>query len=210
MEQNLQKVIEKRIERTMESLRKNRMDAYFVKTKEEVVPLIESLCKEGENVAAGGSVTLAECGVMDHLRSGRYNFWDRYAPGVDSTEMMRKAFFADSYFASSNAITEEGELYNVDGNGNRVAAMIYGPSQVIVVAGYNKIVADMGEAVTRLEKIASPANVMRLDLPAPCKITGQCMNCRSEGRICCQFVKMGFQRNAGRVKVILVGEELGY
>ena len=210
MEQNLQKVIEKRIERTMEALRKNRMEAYYVKTKEEVVPLIEQLCQPGENVAAGGSVTLAECGVMAHLASGRYNFWDRYAPGVDSGEMMHKAFNADSYFSSSNAITENGELYNIDGNGNRVAAMIYGPKQVIVVAGYNKIVTDMAEAEARLEKIASPANVMRLDLPAPCKTTGQCMHCRSEGRICCQFVKMGFQRNAGRIKVILVGEELGY
>lgn len=123
---------------------------------------------------------------------------------------MREAFFADTYLTSTNALTEEGELYNVDGNGNRVAAMLFGPKQVIVVAGYNKIVADMEAACRRIEKIAAPANVVRLGLSAPCAQTGECMHCHSEGRICCDYVRMGMQRTPGRIKVIIVGEPLGY
>ena len=94
-------------------------------------------------MAAGGSMTLFEAGIIDHLNSGKYHHLDRYAKDADTYQVMREAFFADTYLTSTNALTEEGELYNVDGNGNRVAAMLFGPKQVIVVAGYNKIVADM-------------------------------------------------------------------
>ena len=98
----------------------------------------------------------------------------------------------------------------MDGNGNRVAAMLFGPRQVIVVAGTNKIVADMEEAKRRVEKIAAPANVLRLGLSAPCAAAGECMRCRSDERICCDYVRIGMQRTPGRIKVIIVGETLGY
>ena len=111
---------------------------------------------------------------------------------------------------SSNAITENGELYNVDGNGNRVAALVWGPKSVIVVAGYNKIVKDIDEAKTRVREIAAPSNAARLGCDTPCTKTGHCMDCSSSKRICATTVITGRQRVENRIKVILVGEELGY
>lgn len=210
MDQNLQKIMDKRIEKAIGNLKKNRMEAYFAPTCTEAVSLVDQLCQPGEKVAAGGSMTLFEAGIIDHLNSGKYHHLDRYAKDADTYQVMREAFFADTYLTSTNALTEEGELYNVDGNGNRVAAMLFGPKQVIVVAGYNKIVADMEAACRRIEKIAAPANVVRLGLSAPCAQTGECMHCHSEGRICCDYVRMGMQRTPGRIKVIIVGEPLGY
>ncbi|MDD3192515.1 MAG: lactate utilization protein [Oscillospiraceae bacterium] len=210
MDQNLQKVIDKRIEKTVENLKKNQMEAYYVQTCAEAVELVDRLCQPGETVAVGGSMTLFEAGIIDHINSGKYHHLNRYDQGADVSRMMRDAFSADTYFTSTNALTEEGELYNVDGNGNRVAAMLFGPRQVIVVAGYNKIVEDMDAAVRRVEKVAAPANVARLGLASPCAQTGECVHCRSKGRICCDYVRMGMQRTPGRVKVIIVGQQLGY
>ena len=125
-------------------------------------------------------------------------------------EIMRKAFVSDSFLSSSNAITENGELYNVDGNGNRVAAMIYGPKQVVVVVGVNKIVNDIDEAVARVVKVAAPKNTVRLERATPCVKTGVCGHCRSEDRICCSYVTLAQQRVPDRIKVVIVDEELGY
>ena len=214
--------ISARMERTAEALRKNNMDAYCVATKEEVPALVESLLSEGDTVAFGGSVTLNETGVMDLLRGGKYHVLDRYAEGLTRPqveEIFRQSFFADAYFSSSNAVTERGELYNVDGNSNRVAALCYGPKSVILVVGENKIVADLTEAEKRVKKVAAPLNTKRLNCATYCKETGVCMGvegdfctdgCASPARICCTYVTMGYQRVAGRIKVILVGEELGF
>ncbi|MBE6907148.1 MAG: lactate utilization protein [Ruminococcaceae bacterium] len=210
MDASLNAVIEKKINRTIGNLQNNKMDAYYVKTCKDAVNLIDQLCAEGESVAVGGSMTLFECGIIDYLRSGKYQFFDRYAPGVDVGKVFRQAFFCDTFFTSSNAITEQGELYNVDGNGNRVAAMIFGPKSVIVVAGYNKIVADLEAARRRVSDIAAPANAMRLDKKTPCKVLGACQNCRSDDRICADYVIHGQQTAKGRIKVIIVGEQLGY
>lgn len=202
-----------RINKTIENLKKNKMDAYYAETKEEALKKALDLMKDGDTVAVGGSVTLSEIGIMDHLRSGRFNFIDRYKQGLskeDAEKVLRDSFFADDYLVSSNAITEEGELYNVDGRGNRVSAMIYGPKNVIVIAGYNKIVADRNAAVERVKKIAAPANAARLNCATPCAKTGECANCRSDAKICCSYVFLGQQREKGRIKVIIVGEPLGY
>ena len=210
------------IEKTMENLRKNNMDAYFAENKEEALLLIKSLLKNGETVGVGGSVTLNEVGVLDLLRNGDYNFLDRYKEGLnreDITEIFRKSFFSDSYITSSNAITEEGELYNVDGNANRVAAMLFGPSSVIVVAGKNKIVENLKSAEKRVKTIAAPLNVKRLSMKTYCSEKGACMGaedeklcagCMSEDRICASYTVMARQRIKGRVKVIIVNENLGY
>ena len=210
MDENLRTVVEKRIERTMANLKNNKMAAYYVKTAQEVVPLIQELCAEGETVTCGGSVTLSECGVLEHLKSGRYDYLDRYAAGADVQKIFRQAFSCDTYITSTNAITEAGELYNIDGNGNRVAAMLFGPKSVIVVAGYNKIVTNLEEAQTRLRQVAAPANAVRLNTATPCKGLGACNDCHGDGRICCDYVVMSQQRIANRIKVILVGEPLGY
>ena len=189
------------------------MDAYFVPTKEDALKKINALVYEGDTVACGGAMTLFETGVIDYLRGGRFHFLDRYQDGISRDEIekiFRDSFFADDYFVSTNAVTEEGELYNVDGNGNRVAAMIYGPKNVIVIAGYNKIVKDREAAIERVRSIAAPANAARLNCATPCAKTGVCMDCKGDARICCSYVFLGKQRVKGRIKVILVGETLGY
>ena len=210
MDRNKYDVIRLKMERTAEALRDNNMYCECVDSVEEALEVVESMLNDGDTVAVGGSMTLEEIGVLDLLRGGRYNFLDRYENGADVQKIFRDSFSADVYLTSSNAITEDGELYNVDGNGNRVAAMTFGPKAVIVVAGYNKIVKDIDAAKVRVQEIAAPANATRLSCETPCTKTGHCMNCASPRRICATAVIMGRQRVQNRVKVILVGEELGY
>lgn len=224
MDKNLKSIIEKRIAKTMKNLEKNNMMACYVEKKADVVSKVAELMKDGETVSVGGSMTLFECGVIDHLRSGRYDFQDRYKDGLTRPEMeeiYRKAFFADTYISSTNAVTENGELYNVDGNSNRVAAICYGPKSVIIIVGYNKIVEDIDAAVSRVKRTAAPANCVRLSCQTYCSEKGECMSlqsgdsemasgCNSPARICCSYVVSGCQRVKDRIKVIIVGEELGY
>ncbi|MBO4950973.1 MAG: lactate utilization protein [Clostridia bacterium] len=210
MDKNKYDIIRLKMERTAEALRDNNMYCECVDSTEEALEIIESFLDEGDTVAVGGSMTLDDMGVLDMLRDGRYNFLDRYEEGADVQKIFRDSFSADVYLTSSNAITENGELYNVDGNGNRVAALIFGPKSVIVVAGYNKIVKDIEAAKVRVQEIAAPANATRLGCQTPCTKTGHCMNCASPQRICATAVITGRQRVQNRIKVILIGEELGY
>ena len=201
----------KLIERTAKKLEENQMTAYYAPTLEDARKLVQELLPKGCTVACGGSMTLSEAGIMDLLRSGDYEFYDREAvPQEEIDLVLRKAFFVDCYLTSCNAVTEQGELYNVDGNANRVAAMTYGPKSVICVVGYNKIVPDLEAAVARVEQVAAPANAVRLHRKTPCTVTGRCEDCHSPDRICCTTVIHRQQRVPGRIKVILVGEELGY
>lgn len=218
MDENLKKIWQKRIERTMENLKKNNMDAYYAEKASDVVPIVESLVAEGSIVASGGSVSLEQSGVAALLRSGRYEYLDRLAPGADSDKVYRQSFFADAYFCSSNAVTEKGELYNVDGRSNRVAAIAFGPKSVIMVVGYNKIVKNIDEAIERVKKFAAPANTVRLSCNTYCHEKGECLGnggeicsgCGSDERICCNYLISAKQREKGRIKVIIVGEELGF
>lgn len=213
MDQSLKEVITQRVERTAEALRKNNMEAVCLSSAEEVVPYIKSRLKAGDTVAAGGSMTLAATGVMSLLASGEYNYLNRDTEGLTPEqrgEIMRKAFFADAHFASANAISEDGEIHEVDGNGNRVAAIIYGPQNVFIVAGYNKIVENAEEAFKRISTYASPANAKRLSCKTPCAVTGKCIDCQSDARICCDYVTLKHQRTKNRICVLLVAEELGY
>ncbi len=205
--------MDERIQRTMDNLRLNRMKPYFVKSREELYGVIRGLIKDDKLITSGGSMTLKESGVADLLMNEFKDVYLDRSKGKDKDEVdeiMRKAFVSDTFFASSNAITEDGELYNVDGNGNRVSAMIYGPKQVIVVAGVNKIVKDLAEAKERVEKIAAPKNTVRLSCDTPCARTGECMHCHSPARICCSYVTLAYQRVPDRIKVIIVNEDLGY
>ncbi|MCY6371311.1 lactate utilization protein [Clostridium ganghwense] len=213
MDKNVEWVIEKKLQRTIENLEKNNMGAYFVKDENSLLEKISELINEGDTVSVGGSMSLFETGVIDMLRSGKYNFLDRYKPNLtkeDIKEIYRKSFYADAYFTSSNAVTEDGELYNVDGTGNRVAAMIYGPDKVIVVIGLNKIVKNLDEAIERNRRCAAPANAKRLDRKTPCAKLGYCVDCNSPERICNDYVLIRKQGQKGRINVIIVGKELGY
>lgn len=210
------------IEKTMKNLEKNNISAFYAESRDEVAGIIKSLVPAGSTVSNGGSETLAQTGVMDLLSGGDYVFYDRR--GLEGDELRAcyvRAFGCDAYFCSSNAITENGELYNVDGNSNRVACIVYGPKQVIMVAGKNKIVPDLASAVNRVKQQAAPSNTVRLHKNTPCAATGQCISlsgsspelcagCRTPERICCNFVVSAYQRHKGRIKVILVNEDLGY
>lgn len=219
MDQNRTAVLEMQINRTIEQLKKNQMDACYVSNKELALQKVKEWLKPGSTVACGGSMTLEECGIMDLLRSGAYHFLDRNAPGITPEmrqQAYQQAFGADAYLCSANAITEQGELYNVDGNSNRVAALVFGPKQVIVVAGYNKLVKNIEEAVLRVKHIAAPANAIRLGCDTYCAKAGHCISetigegCRSKDRVCANYVVSAQQRIKDRIRVILVGEELGY
>ncbi|MBX9137760.1 MULTISPECIES: lactate utilization protein [unclassified Clostridium] len=212
MDNNLKWVNEIKINRTLEALRKNNMEGYLINTENELIHKIQELVNEGSKVSLGGSMTLFETKIMEHLRSGRYELLDRYKEGLTADEIKeiyRKSFFCDAYFTSTNAITEEGELYNVDGNGNRVAAMLYGPDKVIVIAGVNKIVKDINEAIYRVENLAAPANAKRLNRKTPCTVTGKCMNCNSPERICREYTVIR-KPVPNRIFVLLLNEEYGY
>lgn len=213
MDKNKYEIMRLRMERTAEALRRNHFFAVCCENKEEALDILESLIPDGADVAVGGSVTLNETGALELLRSGDYRFLDRYQSGLtreQTEEIFRKSFFCDTYLCSTNAVTENGELYNVDGNGNRVAAMIYGPASVVVIVGYNKIVRNLEEARLRVRTVAAPANAVRLGCQTPCASTGRCMDCRSEDRICSAETVLSFCHQRERIKVILVGEELGY
>ncbi|MCD8025418.1 MAG: lactate utilization protein [Clostridiales bacterium] len=213
-----------RINRTVESLKRNKMDAYYCDTKEDACKLVKALINKGDVISSGGSVTLKETGVYDIITSPDYNYLDRSAPGItreEIEEVYRKTFSADAFFTSANAVTENGELYNVDGNSNRVAAILYGPKSVVVVCGYNKIVKNIDEAVRRVKCIAAPKNTVRLNLDTYCAETGKCVSladenaelcsgCHSDGRVCCNYVVCAQQRHINRIKVIIIGEEYGY
>ncbi len=213
-----------RIEKTINALKSNHMDVYFCETGAEAKTKAMSLIEKGSTVAIGGSVTVSSLGILDELRSGDYIFIDRHAAKTpeELKEVFRKSFFADTYICSSNAITVNGELYNVDGNGNRVACMLYGPDSVIIVAGVNKIVESIDEAALRVKLVAGPLNCKRLNKNTYCNKTGKCVAlatgkekeltaaCKSPDRICRDYVVMAEQVQKGRVKVILVGEELGF
>ena len=202
-----------RVRTTLENLRRNNMEAVYAETAADALALLKSYLTPGCTVGVGGSVTLDEIGAIDLLRSGDYDFLDRYAPGLTPVQMkdiFRRSLLSDVYVMSANAITENGELYNVDGRANRVAAMLFGPESVVVIAGYNKIVKDLAEADLRVRTIAAPMNCVRLKRETPCTKIGTCADCRSEGRICADRVVMARQMVKDRVKVILVREELGY
>ena len=206
---------------TIPKLEKNNMQAFYVPTAAEVLEKVASLLHEGDTVAVGGSETLKETGVLELLRSGRYRFLDRYVPGLNAEQVRRlfiESFDADAYLCSANAITMNGELYNVDGNSNRVAALCYGPRSVIVVAGCNKLVPDLPAAIARVKRTAAPANAIRLNCETYCAKTGVCRGadggmadgCDASRRICCSYLVSAHQREPGRIKVILVGEPLGF
>lgn len=204
---------EMKINRTIEALKKNNMNGYYAKNRDEVIELIKDIVSEGSKVAVGGSETLSELGILEHLRSGRYDFLDRYKEGLtreEVTNIFKQSFLADAYLSSCNAITENGELYNVDGNGNRVAAMLYGPDKVIVICGINKIVKDVDEAIKRNREISAPMNAKRLNKKTPCTKVGYCMNCNSPERICNEYTLIKKQRSSERMYVIFLNENLGY
>lgn len=213
MDKNTEFIEKKIAERTIKALSENRMEAYFAESSAEAVELVKKLIPKGSSCCIGGSRTLYETGVIDLLQNGDYDFHDGHSSNFTPEERakeQRSAYFADYFLASANALTENGEIYEVDGAGTRVSPMIFGPKNVILVVGTNKIVPDLAAAEQRVKTLTAPANALRLNCKTPCTVTGKCADCHSPERICCDTVVFSYQRFENRIKVIIVGEHLGY
>lgn len=185
--------------------------AYYCPTKHAALEKAITLIPKDDIVSWGGTASCDELGLKDYVLQHNVciNRDDAASP-EERVELMRKALLCDTFIMGTNAATETGELYNIDGNGNRVAALIYGPKQVIVIVGMNKVVPTLGDAITRARTIAAPINMQRFPKPTPCGITGMCGDYLSSDSICNQFVRTRRCQPKERIKVILVGENLGY
>ena len=191
------------------------MDGIFCETSAQAVEEICRMIPAGSLVGLGGSETIMESGLIDALRRMDIRLLDRYKEGVSKEEvddMRRQGLLADVFICSSNAVTADGRLVNIDGTGNRVAAMIFGPKKVIVIAGMNKVAPDLEAAIARVRNTAAPANSLRVGVETPCSKTGFCQDphCHPPQRICCQLVVTEASMTPGRITVVLVGETLGY
>lgn len=194
------------------ALQKRGFEASFATDRKEALEKAMSYLTEGCTVASGGSITLGEIGFNEAIKSSNYIFLDRFAAKTDSErdEIFSKIAICDYYFMSTNAITVDGQLVNIDGNGNRVASLIHGPKNVIIVTGMNKVCTDVEEAYQRVKLSAAPPNTVRLNKKTPCAMTGKCGDCLSPDCICTHTVITRRSNIPGRIKIILVGEELGY
>ena len=201
-------------ETVIRNLEKRRMEGYYCESAAEAVDTILSLMPEGSSIGWGGSMTLSEVGLMDALRadSGRYNLLVREDAKTpeEARAVFAKILSCNYFLMSTNAITVDGELVNIDGRGNRVSYLCYGPENVIVVAGMNKVTADVESALDRIRTVAAPTNAVRLNRKTPCAVSGKCENCLSPDCICAQTVITRLSQIPHRIKVILVGEDLGY
>ena len=198
---------------TIKNLNQNNIAGYYVKDAEQLIETVQSLLNEGEIIGCGDSVTLEETKVFEFIRNGNYRFLDKHDPelrSIDKREMYLQNFRAHTFISGVNAITQDGSLYFIDGNGSRVAPIIYGPEQVILVVGTNKIVSDSEEAIQRVRQIAAPLDAKRLGKNTPCVKLGKCINCKSKERICNAFVCITRQFVKDRIKVIFLEGEFGY
>ena len=199
------------MEKTMAALQENRFGVYYAQDKAEALNIVKGLVKEGERISRGGSLTLQQTGILDYIQSGKFDYLDSYSAKTEEEKQraMEYRYSCDTFFCSANAVIADGRLYNEDGICSRVAPLLFGPKQVIVVVGTNKIVSDEREAKKRVMTVAAPLNAKRLDTQTPCTVDGVCHNCKSDKRICCSTVITSYNRIPQRIKVIIVNEALG-
>lgn len=201
------------ISKLVKNFQKNNIACYFADDKKELLDLLTDLIKDGTSVGCGDSVTLEQMGVFDVLREWNVTFFDKFSPSLtrkEKREIYLKNFTADTFITGTNAITSDGKIFNIDGNGSRVAPMLYGPEQVIIVAGINKIAPDVDSAMRRVRQIAAPLDAKRLGKTTPCVSLKRCIDCSHKERICNDFVLITGQFIKDRIKVIIVNKELGY
>lgn len=201
------------IKEVIQNLERNHMRGYYVKSIDELHNLIQSFLKSGERIGCGDSVTLEDTGIFKMLRQGDYIFLDKHQGGLTSEqkrEIYLENFGCDTFVTGTNAVTLDGKLFNIDGNGSRVAPMLYGPKQVVVVVGTNKLVPDVKEAILRTRQIAAPRDAVRLKKSTPCTELGKCVDCHHETRICNDFVLITGQFDKERIKVVIVEGNYGY
>ena len=211
MEKATKNYFDKRGEVLVKNLQKRHFEAYYCATKEDALKQVMALIPEGSVVGWGGAVSASQVGVQAAVHAGNYTVIDRdlVSDMAEKTRLMRECFNADYFITGANALSLDGQMVNIDGNGNRVGMIVYGPRNIIVVAGMNKVCATLEDAVKRARTVAAPMNQQRFGLPNPCTCTGVCADCLTETSICNQILITRNCKPAGRIKVILVGEELG-
>ncbi len=197
----------------IKNLKRRNIQAWYCPTGEEAAKMVSELIEDGSTVTWGGSRTIRDLEIPDILRErGTLNVLDRdlAEDREEQLRIYRQAFSADAYLTSANAISEDGVIVNVDGNGNRIAAISWGPKRVIFVIGLNKVAQTLEAAISRARGTASPINAQRFDIKTPCNIDGTCHDCNSPDSICSYIHLLRNCRNEGRHVVVLVGENLGY
>jgi len=202
---------EKRIEETLRAINKNNMEGVYAGDRREALNEILKRIPPNATVTHGGSYTLQEIGITDILRNGEYRYIRREVPAneKEDRDVQIKGFSSDIYLTSVNAITTAGELIALDGIGNRVASLLFGPQKVLVVAGKNKIVNSLDDGIRRIREYVAPIHAKRRGWDLPCTKTGTCVECRDPKRICNKLAVLQYERDRERTTVILVGEDLG-
>lgn len=195
----------------VKNLKSRHFDAYYCATREEALEKALELIPEGSTVGWGGAMSCQQIGLMDALKQGNYRAMDRDLAETpqEREAMMKQMLFTNVFLTGANGLSLDGQMVNIDGTGNRVAAICYGPDSVIVVAGMNKVEDNLEAAVNRARTVAAPMNNQRFDNDNPCKTTAACGNCKNLKCICNQIVITRHCRPQGRIKFILVGEDLG-
>ena len=209
MNTNITKRNELLAQKVIKGLASRNITGYYAASKQDALDTALGLIREGSTVTMGGGMSVHEIGLVDALKDGNYTFIDRDEI-ADKRAAMLAAYDADVFLSSTNAMTEDGELVNIDGNANRVSALAQGPRKVILIVGMNKVCSDLDGAMKRARNVAAPINAQRFGLNTPCAKTGSCMNCKSPDTICCQFLITRFSHHADRIHVILVNDDLGF
>ena len=199
-------------QKMIKNLKRRNFEAFYCPTAAEAVERVSAMIPDGSSVSWGGSMTIRDMGLTAALHKRDLTLLDRDLAETreEAQRIYREAFSADYYLSSVNAISEDGVIVNIDGNGNRVAAITFGPKHVILVAGLNKVTQDVQSALARARSTASPINAARFDIKTPCRTDGTCHNCNSPESICNYIHFMRNSHPAGRHTVVLVGEDLGY
>lgn len=206
-----QKYYNKRGALLVKNLRSRHFDAYYCETREQALEKALELIPKGATVGWGGAMSAKQIGLLDAMNNGDYNAIDRdKAPNPEERKKaMKRCLLADVFITGANALSMDGQMVNIDGNGNRVAPIVYGPDSILVIAGMNKVMDTLEAAMIRARTVAAPMNKQRFEVQTPCEITGTCADCKSEGCICNQILITRNSKPAGRIKMILVGEDLG-
>ena len=212
MEKATREFFDKRGPVVVKNLQKHHFEAYYCATRAEALSQVLALMPAGSAVGWGGAISAAQVGVQEAVHAGDYKVIDRdrFSDPAEKNRCMRECFNADFFITGANAISLDGQMVNIDGNGNRVGMIVYGPKNIIVVAGMNKVCATVEDAVKRARTVAAPMNQQRFGLNNPCTCTGVCADCHGESSICNQILITRNSKPAGRIKFVLVGEELGF
>ncbi len=200
---------EKLARKIIKGLESRNMSGYYAEDKEEALKIALNLIPEGSTVTMGGAMSAHEIGLVKTLKEGNYEFIDR-DDFEDKRAAALLAYTADVFLSSTNAMTEDGVLVNIDGNSNRVSAIAHGPEKVVMIVGMNKVCPDVDSAIKRARNVAAPINAQRFGITTPCTQTGACANCKSDDTICCNFLITRYSRHTDRIHVILVDDVLGF